>query len=140
MRRLLYWLIGAAVVVAIAISGYGWQFGGPRVKREAEAYARAVDTCTPFEQDYYVPIGRTTLTRAVEGPDGSVCAIMMASVGAADAIRCRLDDAQRQVLSAWLRETAAATDFFASRVTISYSSTDPDPMTVLLNSDACTLG
>lgn len=139
MRRILVGFVFLVVVGAAAFYAYNWTFGGPRVMRDAAAFSNAIDTCSEFAQDAYVPLGGIYLEQSVASGGGDLCTIQLQDA-AGDFVTCNLTPDARRVFAQGVRDQAALVGFTGRPNRIVISTSAEDPYTELLNSPACTVG
>lgn len=135
-------LIGLPILVALLALVFFYSIGafsGYRVKQELTSFAEALDSCTPFSQDYLLPAMGQTLARSVEGETENGCLANFATLGAST-LRCEIPREDTAAIAADFRKQAAATPYFtlSPGYEINYdSSADMDPLMALYNSPAC---
>ncbi len=135
-------LIGLPVILALLILGFFYYIGafsGFRVKKELASFADALETCTPFAQDYLVPVLGQTMARSVQGESENGCAVTFSAFGAA-AIQCTIPQDTLPKITAYFRNQAKATPYFDMfpGMEVNYnSSAEMDPLMALYSSPAC---
>ena len=137
MKRMLMAAFALLLAVAVAAAAYVYLYGGPRVKCELAAFAEQIAGCTPFEQAYYVPMSGGTMKRTVHGPTGETCRVSFATLGP-QTLDCAFDTADLPDLARALVAQGEAVDAYGY-ADLRVSTSDPDPLTRLMNSDACRL-
>lgn len=127
-----------AVVVVAVIAFFTWNyFAGPlKYKRDMQAFAGSVEQCEVFSQPIYMSVAGTSLVHAVDGPSEDNCLVRMETHGPHE-IHCAFPKADLPGIARGFRDMADAVDMFGG-YSFQYSSSDPDPLTSALNSDACT--
>ena len=137
-------LIGLPIILALLILGFFYYIGafsGFRVKKELASFADALETCTPFAQDYLVPAIGQTMARSIEGESDGGCMAQFAAIGAS-AIRCDIPQDSLPEISSYFRKLGEATPYFDMfpGMQITYdSSAEMDPLMALYSSPACTI-
>ncbi len=132
--RILYRIIGLAVLAAIGLVGWSYMWGGMRMNRDAAAFADNMLQCAPFDQDAHLT-RYGPMNRAVLGPEGQTCGLQFATFGP-EIIKCAAPMADMPAIVEAFIATTVDIDFFGvSRV--SFSMSDDDAYTLLLNSEAC---
>ncbi len=135
MKRILRALIALMAIAAVGVAAYVYQFGGPRVKRDLAAFAGPVTSCTPFDQDYYVPMARITMNRTVVGPEDDLCRVTFDTMGP-QKLDCAFAAEDLPGLAEALVAQGDQVDIFGY-ADLHVSTSDPDPLTRMMNSDAC---
>lgn len=139
MNRLLRTLAVLLLLVGVTAVGVSYFFGSIRVQREASSFIAALQTCSPFEQQAWVPIVRGTMMRSVVGMEDGSCVVTMDALGAGQ-IRCALDANTTPLMVQFIQTGADTVGFLGGQtVSLRYSSEGPDPMTELLNGPNCAI-
>lgn len=137
-------LIGLPIVLTLLILGFFYAIGafsGFRVKQELTTFANALETCTPFAQDYLVPVLGQTMARSVDGDGESGCGVTFSAFGAS-AIRCNIPQDTLPKITTYFRNQAEATPYFDMfpSLEVNYNSSEEmDPLMALYSSPACTI-
>ncbi len=123
------------VILAIGWLGWNWQFGPMRWKRDIRTFADVISTCTPYDQTYLNALTGDPMDQSVVGETDGLCEVRMATLGP-EVLVCKLDAETRPVFAEGFGAQADNISFFGS-IKFRYSSSDPDPLTQIMNSEAC---
>ncbi|MDJ0759461.1 MAG: hypothetical protein QNJ19_08675 [Woeseiaceae bacterium] len=127
-----------ASVVVIAVAGFFvWNyFAGPlKYRRDMQSFADLVENCEAGSLAINAGIGGGALEHTVEGRRDDRCAVRMDITGPY-VIRCAFPVEQLSVLAQGFSDLGKAVGIFGG-ATIRISTSNPDPLTKALNSDAC---
>lgn len=129
--------IGLSLVVAAALAWLAWNyFAGPlRYKREMHAFADSLEVCEAFSETVFMYLGNQSLLHTVEGASEQKCGMRMETPGP-DVVSCSFALSDLPAIAQGFRDLANSVDMFGA-YTYQYDSSDPDPLTQALNSEAC---
>jgi hypothetical protein len=122
-------LVSVVVVAVVAFVAWNFLFGPLRYQRDVRAFAASLETCEPFSQ----PIAK--LQHTIDKLDDGRCTLRMATLGPHE-IRCTLSAEDLPVIAQGFADLADRVDMFGGTELL-ISTSDPDPLTQMLNSDAC---
>ncbi len=126
------------VVVCIAVAAWlTWNYlDGPlKVKRDMHAFAASLEQCETFSRDLKTIARGVTVNYAIDGIREDRCHVRMETLGP-HVLNCAFAVEDLPVIAQGFHANADALDMFGG-MTFKYSSSDPDPLTRALNSDAC---
>jgi len=130
-------LVILLLLVVIGFLGWSWQFGPMRMKRDISEFAKNMESCTPFSQDYNAGFGGYIMNRAVLGPVDETCGVTMDTLSP-QVIQCAFAKADMTELAAAFARQADNIGLFGIKsLTIDTQSTDP--LQQAMNSPACKL-
>ncbi len=130
-RKILLPLIVFGLLLGLASVGYGWTFGGPRVKRQMADFASQLVSCEPFQQTYIVPGLQTTMQREVKVSPAGLCYVWFQGIGGD--LHCRFIESELSNVTQALNNSVAQIGFFANRLHLRYDSNNPDPLSELMD-------
>lgn len=129
------------VIFAVAVVGvFAWlawnYFAGPlRHQREMHAFADKLEGCEVFSEPVFTYVSKSSLEYRIDGPENGRCAVRMETAGPHE-IRCAFALADLPVIANGFRDLADSVDMFGG-YTYQFDSSNPDPLTKALNSNAC---
>ena len=130
----------AISIIVLAVGGFFiWNYlAGPlKYQRDMHAFAENLATCETYSADIYMPLSGAALNHAIDGlqEDGS-CHVRIEALGAHE-VRCAFATSDLPELSRAFADFADALDMFGG-TSFQISTSNPDPLSRALNSDACT--
>ena len=128
------------LLVLIAAAVIGWltwnYFAGPMShKRDMRAFAASVEQCEPMEADIYMPISGLSMAHTVDGMSENRCHVRIETLGPHE-IQCAFSVEDLPVIAQGFVDLADQVDIFGG-ADIRISTSNPDPLTQALNSEAC---
>ena len=130
--------IGISIVAFVVIAFFVWNYlAGPlKHRRDIQSFADSVDQCKTSTHDIFMSVSGQTLQYTIDGPNGDRCGVRMETPGP-HVIRCEFETGDLPKIAQAFADTADAIGIFGG-VTVQVSTSNPDPLTQALNSDACT--
>lgn len=127
-----------ALLALLMAGGYAvYRFGGLKTRLEMTAFAAALDDCTPTEQRFREPFSGQTMTRTIAAAEDGSCAVRLETFGP-QWIACTLPEDERRDFAEGFRTQARNIGFFGG-MRVQISTSNPDPMTVVLNGPFCSV-
>jgi len=128
-------LVILLLLVAIGFLGWSWQFGPMRMKRDINDFAKNMESCAAFDQDFRNAFNGETMNRAVLGPVDDTCGVRMDTLSP-QVMQCAFAMEDMPELAAAFARQADNIGFFGGmRLIIDTQSTDP--LQQAMNSPAC---
>lgn len=126
-----------SLIIVIVMGWLSWNyFAGPlRYQREMHAFADALEACEAFSAPVFMYVGGQSLQHSVDGAENGKCGMRMQTPGPID-VHCAFAIDQLPLMAQGFRNLADAVDIFGD-YEFRYDSSNPDPLTEALNSDAC---
>jgi len=140
-RILMAWikrLVVLLLLLAIGFLGWSWQMGPLRIKRDISQFAKNMESCTAFNQDFKDAFSGKTMHRAVTGPAADdTCGVVMDTY-APQVLSCAFAMEDMPNLAAAFATQAKNIGFFG-RISMRVDTQNPDPWQRAMNSPACAL-
>lgn len=105
-------------------------------RRDIRSFADSVGHCEMSAHDIYMSVSGQTLVYAVDGLKDGRCGVRLETPGP-HVIRCAFQTEDLPKIAQGFADTADDIGLFGG-VTVRVSTSNPDPLTQALNSDACT--
>lgn len=127
----------ASVLVVAVIAFFAWNyFAGPmKHRRDMHSFADSVARCETSTHDIWMSVGGQTLEYAVEGMKDGRCGIRLQTHGP-HVVRCAFRNEDLPKIAQGFADLADAVGIFGG-YSVRISTSNPDPLTQALNSDAC---
>ncbi len=127
-----------SVVVFVVIAFFIWNYlAGPlKHRRDIRSFADSVNDCETSTHDIFMSVSGQTLEYTVDGMNDGLCGVRLGTPGP-HVIRCAFQTEDLPKIAQAFADTADDIGLFGG-VTVRVSTSNPDPLTQALNSDACT--
>lgn len=129
--------IGTSVLVVAVIAFFAWNyFAGPlKHRRDMQSFADSVARCEKSTHDIWMSVGGYSLEYAVDGPMAGRCGVRLGTPGP-HVVRCAFLHEDLPKIAQGFADMADAVGIFGG-YSARISTSNPDPLTQALNSDAC---
>ena len=129
-------IITSFIVVAV-IAFFTWNYlAGPlKHRRDMHSFADSVAQCETSTHDIWMSVSGQTLEYVVDGPMAGRCGVRLGTSGP-DVIRCAFPNEDLPNIAQGFVDMADAVGIFGG-YSVQISTSNPDPLTEALNSDAC---
>ena len=130
--------IGLTVVVAAVAAFFIWNYlAGPlKMRRDMQAFADSLAQCETISQTVKVPRTDATIERSVDGLRDGRCYMRMETLGP-HVMHCAFPEQDLPAMAQGFADMVDQIGIFGG-FHYTYSSSNPDPLTEAMNSDACT--
>ena len=126
------------VLIVVAVIGWlTWNYlAGPmKHQRDMQAFAASVEQCEPIVAEIYMPISGLSMAHTVDGMRDNRCQVRIETLGNHE-IQCAFPVEDLPVIAQGFVDLANQVDIFGG-TEFRVSTSDPDPLTQALNSEAC---
>lgn len=125
------------VVVAVATVFFTWNyFAGPlKYRRDMQSFADLIENCEPGSLPIKSVIGGMVLDHSVGGRRNGGCEVTIETIGP-HVMHCTFPVEQLAMLAKGFSDMGQAVGIFGG-TSLRVSTSNPDPFTDALNSDAC---
>lgn len=129
--------LAVSVVAFLVVLFFVWNyFAGPlKYRRDINAFADHLVDCAATSHSIYMPISGATLEHAIDGLHGDKCHVRIETLGPHE-IQCAFATGDLVGISNAFADLAQDVGVFGG-TTLQVSTSNPDPLTEALNSDAC---
>ncbi|MDJ0699184.1 MAG: hypothetical protein QNJ07_04960 [Woeseiaceae bacterium] len=130
--------IGISIIVFVVIAFFVWNYlAGPlKHRRDIHSFADSVGDCATSKHDIWMSVSGQTLKYTVNGMNDGRCGVRLETPGP-HVIRCAFRTEDLPKIAQGFAGTADDIGILGG-VTVRVSTSNPDPLTQALNSDACT--
>lgn len=130
--------IGLSAIAFLVIAFFIWNYlAGPlKHRRDTRSFADSVGRCETSTHDIYMSVSGQTLEYAIDGLKDGRCGVRLETPGP-HVIRCAFRTEDLLKIAQGFADTADDIGLFGG-ATVRISTSNPDPMTEALNSEACT--
>ena len=128
-------LMTIALLAVIGFFAWSYLAGPLKERRDTRAFGQNLTSCTPYTQRLRKLSRDDNRTHDIDGEIDGKCLVRFASLGA-DRIHCAFAPDVLEEIGVAYAESADDIGLFGG-MRVHYSSSNPDPFTRALNSDAC---
>ena len=129
-------ITGGIVAIAI-IAFFAWNsFAGPlKIRRDMHTFAASLEGCEAFTRAIKAPLGGPPLQHVIDGLHNGRCRVQMDTLGPHE-LRCEFAVADLPAIAQGFADNADSLGIFGG-MDVRISTSNPDPLTRALNSEAC---
>lgn len=134
------WIKRLVVLLLLVVAGFlvwSWLVGPIRMKRDISNFAKMMNGCTDFSQDFTDPFSGKFMNRAISGSEGDTCKLTMQTYSPLS-LQCEFAKEDMPELARAFAMRARNIGFFGM-TQMRISTENPDALQQAMNSPACKL-
>ena len=134
------WIKRLVVLLLLVVAGFlawSWTVGPIRMKRDISNFAKMMDSCTDFSQDFKDPFTGKFMSRSVSGSQGDTCKLTIQTYSPMS-LQCEFAKEDMPELARAFAMRAHNISFFGG-MQMQMSTENPDALQQAMNSPACKL-